>query len=156
MFTEKVPEYSDAEWKLIDFFGYRNFAINSKISPPMLYRELAVLAVKKGMVGPAVQAVGRAMDAMDSGRCYRMTEEFDRLISFDDGKSNEELLKEALEELVSLKLLKNRYGKTPEYLERQPKAWIAAENVLEDCEKNKRDQGNSEGCVPKKPVIREG
>ncbi len=40
----------------------------------------------------------------------------------------------ALDELLFLKVLKDKSGKTPEYLERQPKAWAAAMQVLDTLE----------------------
>jgi regulator of replication initiation timing len=64
-----------------------------------------------------------------------------------DGIQYEELIKEnetlrtekaaleqALDELLFLKVLKDKSGKTPEYLERQPKAWTAAMQVLDTLE----------------------
>lgn len=75
-------EYSEAEWKLIDEFGLKDFAINSRVMPPVMYREMAVLAVKQGLSGPAVKALGRGLNAIDDCNPYRMTPEFDALIRF--------------------------------------------------------------------------
>lgn len=44
--------------------------------------------------------------------------------------SEKAALAQALEELCELKIIKDREGKTPEYLKRQPKAWIAANQAI--------------------------
>ena len=43
-----------------------------------------------------------------------------------------EELEAALKELVELKDIKDSDGKTNDYLERQPKAWVNARKLLED------------------------
>jgi len=43
-------------------------------------------------------------------------------------------LAQALEELCRLKIIKDSDGKTSDYLERQPKAWVAANQVLNTLE----------------------
>lgn len=45
--------------------------------------------------------------------------------------NNWDKLVEALEELVTLKNIKDIYGQTPDYLERQPKAWEAPKQALD-------------------------
>jgi hypothetical protein len=45
-------------------------------------------------------------------------------------KAREGALREALQELVDLKLLKDMVGKTPDYLIRQPRAWRLAQQAL--------------------------
>jgi len=61
----------------------------------------------------------------------------DRLKETTDLKSENKTLRverfalaQALEELCELKIIKDRDGKTDEYLKRQPEAWVAAFQVI--------------------------
>ncbi|MFW6173076.1 MAG: hypothetical protein ACOC5T_04970 [Elusimicrobiota bacterium] len=77
-------EYSEAEWKLIDYFGFRSFAESSSSTPFTLYREIALYVFLQDISGPSVDAARRALRAMNNCNPYRMTPEFDELISFEE------------------------------------------------------------------------
>jgi hypothetical protein len=74
-------EYSDNELKLINIFGLQEYS--KHVMPPTLYREMAIMCVKDDRKGPEVQAVRRALKAIDGSSPYRLTEEFDKLIELE-------------------------------------------------------------------------
>ena len=75
-------EYSEAEWKLIDHFGYRDYASNSWIMPDGVYKEMAMHAFVNNISGPAVDALRRVVVALRGSKIYRLTSEFDELVDF--------------------------------------------------------------------------
>ena len=58
---------------------------------------------------------------------------FEENINFwlEESPDREEEMIEMLEELVELKRIKDLDGKTPDYLQRQPKAWEKAKSLLQ-------------------------
>lgn len=78
-------EYSEAEKKLISFFGYADR--KDLINPMALYRILAEKAFIENLQGPAVEALRRAYEALQSCSVYRMSPEFDKLLFFEDTKA---------------------------------------------------------------------
>ena len=78
----EATEYSKAEWKLIDKFGLRYMAERRDVTPLTLYREMAMITVCTMMTGPAVEALRRALNALNQATVYRMTDEFDTLVTF--------------------------------------------------------------------------
>lgn len=77
-----MVEYSEAEWKLIDHFGFRDFAVNSRCMPATLYREMSLNAFVNNLSGPGVDALRRVLAATNECKPYRMTPEFDGLAHF--------------------------------------------------------------------------
>jgi hypothetical protein len=75
-------EYSDKEALLISSFGYYSLLKEESISPPTLYAMCAERAFIEGMEGPCVEALRRAMRALQNCTCHRQTLEWDRLITF--------------------------------------------------------------------------
>lgn len=55
----------------------------------------------------------------------------------EESPDREDEMREMLEELVELKRIKDLYGKTPEYLETQPKAWEKAKSLLQSLKQEK-------------------
>ena len=80
----EATEYSKAEWKLIDKFGIRYMAERRDVPPLTLYREMAIIAVCTMMTGPAAEALRRALNALHQATAYRMSEEFDALVTFEE------------------------------------------------------------------------
>lgn len=61
---------------------------------------------------------------------YEGTPESHAYAGFKGGKEKAHILTDILRELVELRHIKITQGKTPGYLERQPKAWARAEEAV--------------------------
>lgn len=74
-------DYSEAELKLFDFFGYREVAEKAQsISASGLYQMCVEKAFRENMKGPEVEALRRAANAFAKCKPYRMTPEFEALL----------------------------------------------------------------------------
>ncbi len=77
------PEYSSAEIRLIRHFEYLKIA--QSLSPPELYRIMAMDAFIKNKQGPFVNALRKCVAAMQNCTVCRSTDEWDRLITNEIG-----------------------------------------------------------------------
>lgn len=75
--------YSDAEWKLVKFFGMENVAWTID-SPITVYRMMGEKAFLADMKGPEVEALRRCIHAINNCTIYRNTHEWDALINLTD------------------------------------------------------------------------
>lgn len=75
-------EYSKAEIRLITTLGC-NYLIKCNLMPPVLYRMLIEKAFLENLSGPAVEALRRGAKALFSCAPYRLTPEFDQLVTFE-------------------------------------------------------------------------
>lgn len=76
-------DYSDAERRLFRVFDFEYLCEYRNIAPVMIYRNCVEVAFLKVMAGPAVDALRRGYGALQECAIYRMTPEFDALISFE-------------------------------------------------------------------------
>lgn len=70
-------QYSQKELKLIEQLGYMDLP---SVEPIVLYRIMAMNLFKQNETGVLVDSVRRCLNAIDNGKPYRLTEEFDELI----------------------------------------------------------------------------
>jgi hypothetical protein len=73
------PIYSDAEQELFDALGMSH--LMEFMDAHWLYQEAVKIVFMGSAEGSAVEALRRGFNAMQSCRVYRMTPEFDALIS---------------------------------------------------------------------------
>lgn len=77
-------EYSEAELRLIGAidpsWGTQDEA--GRLFPGILYANLAVQCFMKKSIGFEVNALRRVLEALQEGKVYRMTPEFDKLCEF--------------------------------------------------------------------------
>jgi len=71
------PQYSKKEQELFTALGYSDL-LNQE--PVVLYRMVALNFFKEGNSGILVDNIRRCLNAIDNGKPYRLTEEFDELI----------------------------------------------------------------------------
>jgi hypothetical protein len=71
--------YSPKEHTLIEHFGFSDVA--DSMEPPVLYRVMAEKAFCEDMRGDAVDSLRRCLTALNRSSCFRMTEEWDEMIS---------------------------------------------------------------------------
>lgn len=78
-------EYSEAEEKLFSSLGIKD--LMEHITPPALYRFAVEKAFISNLSGNNVEALRRGAKAvLVDSKPFRMTEEFDKLISFEGTK----------------------------------------------------------------------
>ena len=75
------PQYSKKEQELFTALGYSDLLTQE---PAVLYRMVALNLFKQNETGVLVESVRRCLNAIDNGTPYRLTPEFDELISLDD------------------------------------------------------------------------
>ena len=75
-------KYSDQEKKLFEALGLIWSIDQLGYSPPMAYENAALRAFVHNMTGPAVEALRRGYIAFTEGTAFRLTPEFDKLITF--------------------------------------------------------------------------
>lgn len=71
------PEYSQKEQELFIALGYEDLLTQE---PAVLYRMVALNLFKQDETGVLVDSIRRCLNAIDNGKPYRLTEEFDELI----------------------------------------------------------------------------
>jgi hypothetical protein len=71
------PQYSQKEQELFTALGYKDLLTQE---PAVLYRMVALNLFKQNETGVLVDSVRRCLNAIDNGKPYRLTEEFDDLI----------------------------------------------------------------------------
>ena len=71
------PQYSKKETLLFQQLGYEDLLTQE---PAVLYRMVALNLFKQNKTGVLVDSVRRCLNAIDNGKPYRLTEEFDDLI----------------------------------------------------------------------------
>lgn len=71
------PQYSKKETLLFQQLGYEDLLTQE---PAVLYRMVALNLFKQNKTGVFVDSVRRCLNAIDNGKPYRLTEEFDDLI----------------------------------------------------------------------------
>jgi hypothetical protein len=74
------PSYSDAEQELFDALGVGH--LMEFMEAHWLYKEAVHKVFIEDAIGSAVEALRRGFSALQGCRVYRMTPEFDALISF--------------------------------------------------------------------------
>lgn len=83
---KKVRELSDAEHKLFKALGHewliKQCEHEYAIPAPKAYDMVAMEMFKENRTGPAVEALRRGINALHNCKVYRLTPEFDELISF--------------------------------------------------------------------------
>lgn len=72
------PRYSEKEILLFQQLGYGDMLSQE---PAVLYRMVALNLFKQNESGVLVRSVRRCLNAIDNGTPYRLTQEFDDLIS---------------------------------------------------------------------------
>lgn len=77
--TKAQMRYSTKEKELFDSLGMGH--LTETINPPHLYKTAAVLAFSDGREGKDVDSLRRCVRALEQCSPYRLTEEFDALIS---------------------------------------------------------------------------
>ncbi len=75
------PQYSKREQELFTALGYSDLLTQE---PAVLYRMVALNLFKQNKTGVLVDSVRRCLNAIDNGKPYRLTAEFDELILLDD------------------------------------------------------------------------
>ena len=75
------PQYSKKEQELFTALGYKDLLTQE---PVVLYRMVALNLFKQNKTGVLVDSVRRCLNAIDNGKPYRLTAEFDELILLDD------------------------------------------------------------------------
>ena len=77
------PQYSKKETLLFQQLGYEDLLTQE---PVILYRMVALNLFKENSYTKEflVESVRRCLNAIDNGKPYRLTEEFDELILLDD------------------------------------------------------------------------
>ena len=71
------PQYSKKETLLFQQLGYEDLLTQE---PAVLYRMVALNLFKQNKTGVLVESIRRCLNAIDNGKPYRLTEEFDDLI----------------------------------------------------------------------------
>jgi hypothetical protein len=74
------PQYSKKEILLFQQLDYDDLLTQE---PVVLYRMVALTLFKRGETGALVNSIRRCLNAIDDGYPYRLTEEFDELISLE-------------------------------------------------------------------------
>jgi len=75
-----VPyEYSDNEWKLIEYFKLEDLVKSPSMVPSLVYTQMAIKAVSDCDFGEETKAVSRALNNMNN--TFRLTPEFEKLIT---------------------------------------------------------------------------
>jgi hypothetical protein len=74
-------QYSENEVKLLSMFDVTKSVIGHVV-PIVLYRMAVEEVFLQNLMGPHVEALRRGFDALMYSKCYRMTKEFDYLVSF--------------------------------------------------------------------------
>lgn len=80
MMHRPITDYSEAELRLFDAFGFGDLA--RVLSPFPLYRACAELAFCDAATGAHVEALRRGLNALNASTVHRKTPEFDALVSF--------------------------------------------------------------------------
>ena len=77
------PQYSKKEQELFTALGYKDLLTQE---PVVLYRMVALNLFKENRYTEEflVESVRRCLNAIDNGKPYRLTPEFDELILLDD------------------------------------------------------------------------
>lgn len=75
------PQYSKKETLLFQQLGCEDLLTQE---PAVLYRMVALNLFKQNKTSVLVDSVRRCLNAIDNGKPYRLTEEFDDLIVLDD------------------------------------------------------------------------
>lgn len=77
------PQYSKKETLLFQQLGYEDLLTQE---PAVLYRMVALNLFKENSYTKEflIESVRRCLNAIDNGKPYRLTEEFDELILLDD------------------------------------------------------------------------
>lgn len=86
--------YSNNERKLFAAFYLSH--LMSHLSPPRLYRLAADEAFRRNLKGAHVEALRRAVNAIDKSEPYRLTPEFETLIAFKKDKKQEQAITEEI------------------------------------------------------------
>lgn len=73
-------DYSENEYKLLQYFGYSDLI--QRYPMIVIYRMCAEKAFLEDMKGPAVEALRRGLNAIISGKPWRRTVAFDKLVEF--------------------------------------------------------------------------
>lgn len=76
-------KYSDKETWMFNCLGVNQFTLDN-VNPVSLYKLVCEQAFIKNMQGPAAYSLRRTAKAMEAGKPYRLTPEFDALISTED------------------------------------------------------------------------
>jgi len=80
-----TKQYSDKELQLFEYFGFGKLLVNDgdeRIAAPVIYRMLVEKAFADNMQGPEVESLRRCFNALQQCSPYRLTEEWDALIEF--------------------------------------------------------------------------
>lgn len=77
-----MTHYSDAEKKLIAYFGFTDISESTSLVPAVLYPMMASKAFVDNDRTPAADALRRAIVALERRSVYRETPEWDSLIAF--------------------------------------------------------------------------
>jgi hypothetical protein len=91
-----MNRYSLQEIKLFTALGFDYLIEVTSIEPPTLYRMAAEQAFLNNVSGPAIEALRRGLTAITKCQYYRMTPEFEALISFTEGEMDTKLNVKAL------------------------------------------------------------
>jgi len=75
------PEYSNAEQEMFDALGMSHLA--EFMEPYWLYQEAMKTVFMDDAIGTAVEALRRGFKAMQNCKPYRMTPEFDALVTME-------------------------------------------------------------------------
>jgi hypothetical protein len=75
-----MKPYSTKEIQLMEKLGYGDFIYQE---PAVTYRTLAIHCFVKNLSDPLADSVRRCYIAMQEGNPYRLTEDFDNLITLD-------------------------------------------------------------------------
>ena len=73
-------QYSQKEQELFTALGYKDLLTQE---PAVHYRMVALNLFKQTETGVLVDSIRRCLNAIDNGKPYRLTVEFDKLISFE-------------------------------------------------------------------------
>lgn len=73
----EMTKYSKKEQELFTALGYSDLLTQE---PVVLYRMVALNLFKEGNSGILVDNIRRCLNALDNGKPFRLTEEFDDLI----------------------------------------------------------------------------
>lgn len=72
-------KYSDKEQQLINCLGFKDFLAQE---PAVTYKTLALHCFSQNLQGSLLDSVRRCYMALQNGKPYRLTKEFDDLIQF--------------------------------------------------------------------------
>jgi hypothetical protein len=79
-----MKEYSDKEIKLMTYFGYGEFAKDAFAAAPTIYKMMVEKAFINNMQGLEIESLRRCYKCIQDCSIYRMTPEWDNMISFSD------------------------------------------------------------------------